>query len=716
MFDFEKYKIVLSSNPLFFILLFFILILYAVYVYRFTIPAISNTKKTFLVILRSAAIVLLLFVFFEPILTHARKMEKRPLNYIFIDNSRSIKINDGTHREEAVNNFLQKLKKNEAANSFRIYSFGDRVKEISPDSLNPLTFSEGETNFSRIFSYLNTQNMDISSATIVSDGVITDGSNPVFSAEKMNLPVYTVGIGDSAKRNDVTLKTVLYNQFIYAGTPTSIAGTITNQGFGGKSAAISLAEDGKIIDRQNIVLSEDGIQDVKMNYTPESAGEKKLSFSISILKGELSGANNKKIFYINVLSNKVKVLVIAGTPSPDLSFIKNALSRDKNLQINSITQTAPGKFLEKNNINSLIDSADVLFLVGFPGGDTPDNLLTNVSDKIIRKDGAFFFLFGPGTDFGRLRRLEQVLPFTFQQAVSTPYEVQPAVLPSEKNNPLLQERSGDILNAWNNLPPVLQPDALLTAKPESDVLSQVVVNNVPINRPLVLTRKLGRKRSIAVLAEGIWRWGLQSATKNPDLFNSFILNSVKWLNNKEESRQVTIRTTRKNFSTGDKIEFTGQVYDESFNPVSNAEVNIKISGSGETYNVTMNSLGNGLYEGSLETNRPGDYTFTGSAKMGLKLIGKDSGKFNIGETDIEFVNPGMDYNMLSSLSSSTGGKFFLPDHQDELLSILKNISDSRAKTKTVTNEYKLWSNQWLMGVIIFLFAAEWFFRKRFGML
>lgn len=716
MFDFEKISVALSSNPVLFILISVLLIIYAVYVYRYTIPAISKSKKIFLISLRTISILLLLFVFFEPIFSFTKKIEVKPVNLFFVDNSHSIKIKDGTNRMEDEKTFLQNLKNNNIAASSELYSFGDKVKKISLDSLSGFDFSDGETNFSDIFAGINKSNKNISTITIVSDGVITEGTNPLFFARKLNIPVFTVGIGDSTKKNDVIIKSVLFNEFIYSQTPTTILGTIINKGFENKTVTVSLLEEGKIVDQKNMTLSQSGIQNVSMNYTPSSAGEKKLVLSISKTDGEFSTANNKKVFYIKVLSSKIKVLVVAGSPSPDLSFIKNALSQDKNLEINSITQTAPDKFLEQVNKDALLDSADVLFLIDFPTNNTPENLYRKIQDIIIKKDKPFFFLFGSETNFLKLKNLEPALPFVFQQAVSTPYEVQPNIQPAEMNNPIIQNNSQNIISGWNNLPPVQQPDALLTSKPESEILSKIVINNVPVNRPLILTRKLGEKRSVAVLAQNIWRWGLQTANKDSDIFGKFILNSVKWLNNKEEQKQVTIRTGKKSYSTGERIEFNGQVYDESFNPVSSAELNINIKGSGETYNVAMNSIGNGLYQGFLESALPGDYNFTGTARQDGNIIGNDSGKFNIGEMDIEFINTNMDYDFLNSFSNSAGGKFFMPAEQNELFDILKKTNQKSTRSEIETAEFNLWANEWLMSIIIFLFALEWFFRKRFGML
>lgn len=63
-----------------------------------------------------------------------------------------------------------------------------------------------------------------------------------------------------------------------------------------------------------------------------------------------------------MLNDKVKVLLVAGSPSADLSFIKTSLLSDKNLSVNSITQISADKFLEDHNKSKLIDSVDVFSL------------------------------------------------------------------------------------------------------------------------------------------------------------------------------------------------------------------------------------------------------------------------------------------------------------------------------------------------------------------
>jgi hypothetical protein len=226
---------------------------------------------------------------------------------------------------------------------------------------------------------------------------------------------------------------------------------------------------------------------------------------------------------------------------------------------------------------------------------------------------------------------------------------------------------------------------------------------------------LGSRSSIAVLAKDIWRWKLQTAPKDLDLFDRFIHNGVKWLNTSEEQKQVSIKTTKKIYSIGEPIEFTGQVYDQTFNPVFDAEVRVNINQVKES-EIVLNSIGSGLYEGTFQITKPGDYNFSGSAAIEGKTIGTDKGTFSIGEADLEMMNPRMDYEFLSALANSTNGKFFFAPDYKEVLDILREMKNKPASRKILTNEITLWSNEWLMCIVILLFGIEWFLRKRAGML
>lgn len=716
MLGIDNLKITLTFNPFLFILAVILFVGFTIFIYRYSVPQISKAKKTLLIIARTLALGLLLLAIFEPTLTIINKNILKPVTLFFIDNSKSILVDGGFNKDKKILNVIGELNHTDLIRSAHLKSFGNKISELSPDSLDKISFKEGSTNFSNIFDNIASDKNNISAAVILSDGVITDGSNPIFMAEKVGIPIYTVGVGDTTKRKDVEIKNVIYNEFIYAETQTALTATIVNEGFANRNINLSFYENDLLFEQQNIILSSDGIQNIQLSYTPKTSGEKKLALSLSGIEGEYSKANNKKIFYINVLSNKVKVLLLAGSPSSDLSFIKNTLLTDNNLSVNSITQIGVNKYLEKNNREKLLDSADVLMLIGFPSKESSPELLNKIAFLISEKNIPYFFVLSGSTDFAKLNQIKKDLPFVPNNVRSNFLEVQPNVSSDQLKNPLLQNKSSDPVAAWNNLPPVSQPFFDFTPKPESEVVAKIKMNNIPTNRPLILSRRLGNQRSIAVLAKDIWKWKLQTALKDQDVFDRFILNSVRWLNSPDDKKRVQIKTVKKLFSLGEEVEFTAQIYDDAFNPVSDAEVKVKVKNDKDKFELNLNSLGNGLYEGVLQANKPGNYSFMGEAKLNNKLLGNDNGLFNIGEIDIEMMNPGMDYEFLNTLANVSGGKYFEPDQYKSLFNLLSDLNNKSSKEKIDTKEYSLWSNEFLMIVIIILFGIEWFIRKREGML
>ena len=712
MFDYEKISLTFSFNYLFLLLAVVLLVLYSIYTYHYTVPIVNPSKKNVLIALRALGLLLIIFIVFEPKLSLAKKVVIKPRDLIYIDNSKSIRINDGTKREEHVKDFIKDISPGKLDGASGIFTFGSKVREVRTDSLDKLNFSEGSTNFSNIFSGIKKEKQNISAITIISDGVITEGTNPIFTAEKMGIPVFTIGIGDSTRRNDVEIKNVIYNEYMYASTPTSIVISVANKGFAGKSVILSLSENGNTIEQKNILLNEDGIQNEEFIYTPKDGGEKKLSALVSPLEGEFTTANNKKVFYINVLSNKIKIVILSGVPSPDMTILKTVLQSNENLSVNSLTYFAQGKTVEKNSPEKVIDSTDIFFMVGFPSREVPDDLIK----RVLTKNKPFFFVLTDAVDLNKLKYFQSDLAFAINRRGQGFAEVQPNVSLNQTQNPLLQNNSPDNITAWNNLPPILQINNEYIAKPEAEVIARIKANNIPLNSPLILTKRIGGKRSIAVLAKDIWRWKLQTAEKNLDLFDRFISNSVKWLHSSDEEKQVKIKTSKKIYALGEEIEFSGEVYDELFNPVSDAEVTINISEGNQKNEIKLTSLGNGLYEGKFQGNSPGDYSFSGSAIEGQKKLGTDAGKFNIGEIDIEMMDPRMNYEFLSSLAGQTGGMFFAYNNYSQLFDILNKINRESAKEKININEINLWSDEWLLGLTILIFSIEWFIRKRSGML
>ncbi|BDQ02694.1 hypothetical protein [Ignavibacterium sp.] len=714
MFGYDKIEFSFSFSWIIFVLLILIALAYSVYVYRFTLPPVSNLKRFFLALLRFLALTVLILVFFEPVLTLVKKVKAQPVNLIFVDNSKSMQINDGTQRVEKTLSLLDELSKSDLKNNLLFYSFGSDVKQIEGNNFsNSLNFDESSTNFTKIFNPELFRNKNISSISIISDGVITEGSTPTYQAEKFGKQVFTIAVGDSSRKKDVAIKNVLFNEYIYAETPTTISATVINNGFAGQSITASLFEGNTLIEQQQISLDNSGVNSINFNYTPKESGEKKLTVRINNLENETSTANNVYPFFLNVRSNKIKILIVAGSPSPDLTFIKNVLQRENNFQVNTLTQAVGSSFLEINS-NQKIDSADVIFLLSFPTKETSQEIFNRIRDKILNKNTPFFIMLNNAVDLAKLSQISNVLPVAIQNFRGDYLIAQPDLNSDETNNPIISANIN--INDWNNLPPIIYSVGTITAKAESKVLSFIKVETNRLKQPLIVSRNLASKRSLCFIGKDFWKWKLQTATKNIGLYDNLIINIAKWLSVTDEQKQFKVRTIRKFYSAGDDVEFVAELYDEALNPLNDAEVEIKIKSSDNEFDLQLNSIGNGLYEGKIKLMKPGDYNFTATSKLSGKTYKTDSGRFNVGDIDIEMTDTRMNYEMLNDLSYRTDGKLFMPEEVNSLISELRRSINKVSDEKIVESQFKLWSNEWMLVIAVLLFSLEWFIRKQSGML
>ena len=143
---------------------------------------------------------------------------------------------------------------------------------------------------------------------------------------------------------------------------------------------------------------------------------------------------------------------------------------------------------------------------------------------------------------------------------------------------------------------------------------------------------------------------------------------------------------------------------------------MEISGKSVKQQALLNSLGNGFYEGAVTISDTGDFFFKGSVQNITAKVIQPSGKFNVGENNIELVNLRTDAEYMKRISALSGGQYFYQDAASEYLKQIENLNSENVTIKTTTNEFVLWNSTWSMIILILLFAVEWFLRKRFGML
>lgn len=710
----DTFSLLISGSWLYYTVFALLILVVAVLYYRITIPVVSRAKRYFLLTLRLSILLILLMLMFSPVLNLGFSSVENPVNYFFIDRSASVNFDDGTKRSEALKQFMNDLATSSVGSGAVVHTFSGEVDTALIRSSNDLPKTDGNlTNLESVFKYLKSTGSKNYTVTLITDGVITDGNDPMLVAEKSGMPVFTVAIGDSTARKDVAVENVSYSEYVIRGSSSPVSPTINIAGFPGSEVKVELTENGAVVATETVSLEKNGTTSVIFNYVPKTTGMKKLAVRAQTFPEEVNKANNSFPFFINVIDNRKKVLVLSGAPTPDVAFVKNALSGDSTITVRSMTFDAGTVPLEKDINNSVFDSTGVLYLLNYPSAAIPAEVADRVIQLVSERNIPFFILINQYSDMVKLKKLEPFLPVTIAAGSGVDYEGQPGMTEGVERDPIFYTSSPDAVKEWESLPPVYIPNIKGVARPESKVLARVKLNSKLLPDPLIVSRNFGSKRSVAIIAADIWKWKLRA--KNEKLFDDFLFSSAKWLGAVKDRKQFTIRTNKRFYSRNEQVEFIAEAYNESFDPLSDAEVKVDLTTPGGKTVFTLSPAGAGVYLGVYKPESPGDHSFSAVATLDGKPAGTDQGIFNVGDVDIEMLDPYTNTTLLRDLSAISGGSFYTYRNYLPLFDELKKYNEEAAQKVKLNASHQLWSNPWLLGLLVLLLSAEWFFRKREGM-
>jgi hypothetical protein len=717
-------SISLQGSTILFVLLVIVGITIVYFYYKYTIPPLPSSKKILLTILRLLAVLLLLTLFYEPVVDIIHRNDQPPLLAVLLDNSQSMAMTDASgNRSFHVHSWLDKnnIQPVSSLADVRFYTFSSRLDSNGNHRIDSLSFKGESTNLSEVIGQLRERitKENIQAAILVTDGNYNVGKNPLYEAEGLGIPIFTIGVGDTTEQKDVLVEKVLTNSIAYANNRLPVEVSIKSSGYRDETVEVTVAEGGNVLDRSTLKLSE-GTRSypVKLSITPGSEGVHKYTVRVSSLKGELTEKNNIRLFFVKVLKDKIRIVVFAGAPNTDVTAVRKVFAEDERFTTQVFVQKSSNEFYEANYNRSTLDSADCFVLINFPSQATSQQSLSDIADAVNRLKKPMLFIHGKSIDHRKLQQLEPFLPFSWISVNNGEVSVLASVNDRQKNHPLINLEGEVTAETWQQIPPIVKSQTSFKSKPEAEVLASVKIQNIVLPEPLITIRNINRQKSFAVTGYNIWQWRLM-AQGNPQTENFLSLllsNAVRWLTTLEEGKNVRIVPTKEMYTTAEPVQFTAQVYNQQLRPVDNAEVTVDIQRGKEAISATLTSVGNGLYEGSVEGLGEGDFTYNGKATLDGTKVGEDNGRFTVGQLNLEFLETKMNKQLLEQMAFRTGGKFYMITDSENLSNDIRASVKFSAKEIVQKTEIELWNWQYTLGTLVLLFGIEWFIRKRSGML
>jgi len=692
------------------ILLFFASVGFAYLSYRITNPPVSQKKKRLLVLLRSLAFFFLFLSISEPVLFGMKQWRKKPKLIILADNSKSLGITDRIcNRAETVRALLESKPIEELKSRYPTETllFSDRIDttKLSPD------FTGDVTAIGNVILSLS-QREDIGGVILITDGETNSGDDPVFTASYFPKKIYTIGVGDPEPTRDAFIKDVQTDRTAYRNTPFTVRVILQASGFEKRRAKVQILCGKRVLAGKELDISRGTrIYSEDFSISLDTVGTVDLTARIPTLPGEFTGKNNRRLFSVNILKSKRKLMLLVGKLDYEYRFFKEALEKNKNIEVEEDIVKKGYRLSSFPRTVDKMKEYEAIFLFNAFETLSKNNLLKKLSDY-IKSGGSVFMLIQDAPKLSETDRsiLAEILPFEYPantEMVDESFSPLPTI--EGKKHPLMQfEEPADRL--FGGLPPL---EEFLMAGETKSYATPLLVHSELKDIPIYSIGTVGRGKVAAFSAYPLWKWSFlaKGFHKFEDCYDQLVQNLLVWLLVKEKVSPLVVETDKRIYHSGEPILFSAMVSDESGKPVEAASVGVKLFGK-DSIEITLDEIGKGRYEKVIPSLPPGEYRFNATAKLDFDTIGKASGKVIVEEYSLEFEDTRMNRPALISVAEKTGGRFFTPDEIDSLPECVK-FEDI---TGTDYLEKPLWDYPVFLLLFILALSLEWFIRKRSDLL
>ena len=639
----------------------------------------------FLAFLRFLSLFGILLLLINPILTRKTlEVVKTPLP-IVIDNSSSISFLKANERTLELYKKMQSNSDLQQKFDVQSYQFSD---DFGPTKT--FDFKGTQSNIDIVAKNLKSIYKNATYPTVlITDGNQTSGNDYVYSFDAAN-KVYPIIVGDTTTFLDFKINQLNVNKYAFHKNKFPVEAFLQYSGTKSITADFIISQGNSVLSKQSIAFSPaKKTATVSVLLPADKIGLQVFKATISSKEKEKNTYNNTKNFAVEVIDQKTNIAIISAISHPDLGAMKRAI--ESNVQ-RKVTIAKP------NEIKSLQDY-NVLILYQ-PTTDFKTIFENNKGTGINT-----FIITGNNTDFNFLNQQQDNLSFKMSGQIEDYLSVF-----NEQFNLFAVDNIG-----FESLPPLQNAFGTVTTKGAVSVLLSSKIRSIDTNSPLLAFAENQGKRAAYLLGENSWKWRLQTHVNNQSFekYDVFIDKIIQFLasNNSKKSLVVEHESF---YNSGEAIEITAQFFNKNYEFDEKARLTIAVTNTKTKQTKNYDLLkGNNSYKVNLDGLKAGSYLFT-VKELNSKTTYSSS--FEILDFDIEkqFVNP--DVEKLTQLATQTQGKAFFPDQVDVLIKTLLENDEYKAIEKNIVTKTPLIDWIWLLVLISFLLATEWFVRKYNGLL
>ncbi|OAI57384.1 hypothetical protein AYO49_02135 [Verrucomicrobiaceae bacterium SCGC AG-212-N21] len=682
----------------------------------------------FFALLRMSAVAVLLLLLLRPQRRESLPIERREAILIAgIDVSESMNEADvgSTRRLDAALRLVQNSKLDDPRLQLRFTSFDENARAVPPAQVAEL---KAEGRDSRFHTSILTMLQQAPRRKSADQSLIlfTDGhdfemvspTRTALAARAQGVVIHAVPFGAFGQVRDAAVRMAGYQPYCYVKQKCRISAVVRLSGCENDFLTAQLLRDGKAVESKTIPTRTETEIPLDFTITEAEAGQVEYEIRVAPLYREAEVTNNSAITYVNVLDDKIRVLLLEGSPYWDTTFLQRTLLRNDKMDLDALVQVQPGKLrrIRKSEASGALDAPataedfaayDVVLL-----GAKVSDLLNQKSqaalvDYVRESAGVVVSLRGPT---GLQESAAAILEPVQWEAVSP------------QQGELQASREGRVAGPLGLLSAFAQDGRRLPALTSAFVakerreLAATLAETRPADSqlqplPALIHRPVGRGQSLALGAGDWWRWAMSSEVAASEaVFDRFWDNLIVWLmagSDRVPGAQTRLGASTGNLPLGEAMHFRLQLR-QGAAAIAPPEIELRC-GNEVTERLTMRPTSAPLrFEASTVPQRPGRYQATVALSDGTT----QTVRFMVFQEHRERTEVSTDRAYLKTLCDGTGGQVIEPAQFPKFVQALASSVDSSGER---FRKVPLWDRPWLLFLIVTLLAIEWYARRRRGL-
>lgn len=656
--------------------------------------------KVLLYGLRVLSVSLLAFLLLSPFIRRTETEIKKPILVFLQDESQSMSLSTDKEAVNAWANDWQAVM-DDLSEDFEVknLSFGSQI-----EAGGLFTFEDKETDIEQALKHSREvfDPQRLGAVIVISDGLYNRGGDPLYSGTLPQAPIYTIATGNPTPVRDVSIRRIFHNKVTYKGDQFTVQLDVSAKNAPNTTTELSIFDitsgQSKLVDKKLIQLEGDPFfKTIEILFEAKEAGLRRYRFTLSSISDEKNLTNNTREMFIEVLDARQKILLLAESPHPDISAIRQSLQGSRNYDI-KVTFT-------KDPLPNL-KAFDLVILHQIPSQNAQK---TGLTEAIKNARVPLWFIVGTQTDLNTLNSLQSLLTIIGDGRSFN--EIQAVVSPDFK-----VFTTSDILkNQLRTFPPMIAPFGEFKPSLQASVLLYQRIGSITTEFPLWIMGQDGPNRIGLTAGEGIWKWRLFDYLqhKNHDITDELLRKTVQYLALKEDKRRFRVQSSQPLYKENEPIRFDAEFYNANYELINEPDIEVILEDeNNKEFRFNLNKT-NKMYTLNAGLFPPGDYNFIAKTNFDGQEF-TQSGKFVIQEINLELLETQADHNFLKLLANETGGTMMLPADITKLPEIIRENQNIKPTQYAHITNKPLIDWRWFFAIVLGLLGLEWFIRRYLG--